>query len=96
MHYMNHLVPGLEVIKKKFLLNSVEHEISKADKHENIKKFSISQTQTCLECYFFLLINLKLPTTVGILTFMSRKNSMLSCVEHESFFNNLGAKLYAF
>ena len=27
---------------------------------------------------FFLLINVKMPTIVGILTFMSRKNSILS------------------
>ena len=27
---------------------------------------------------FFLLINVKMPTVVGILTFMSRKNFMLS------------------
>ena len=28
---------------------------------------------------FFLLINVKMPTIVGILTFMSRKNFMLNC-----------------
>ena len=39
---------------------------------------------------FFLLINVKMPTIVGILTFMSRKNFMLSRVEHEKFYN-LGA-----
>ena len=32
---------------------------------------------------FFLLINVKMPTNAGILTFMSTKNFMLSCVEHE-------------
>ena len=32
---------------------------------------------------FSPLINVKMPTTVGILTFMSRKNFMLSWVEHE-------------
>ena len=32
-----------------------------------------------------LLINVKMPTIVGILTFMSRKIFMLSCVEHELF-----------
>ena len=35
---------------------------------------------------FFLLINVKMPTIVGILTFVSRKNSMLSWVEHEKSF----------
>ena len=33
---------------------------------------------------FFPLINVKMPTTVGILTFMSRKNFML--IEHEKSF----------
>ena len=32
---------------------------------------------------FFPLINVKMPTIVGILTFMSRNNFMLSWVEHE-------------
>ena len=32
---------------------------------------------------FFLLINVKMPTFVGILTFMSRKIFMLSWVQHE-------------
>ena len=32
---------------------------------------------------FFPLINVKMPTIVGILTFMSRKNFILSRVEHE-------------
>ena len=43
--------------------------------------------QISLECYFFPLINVKMPTIIGIFTFMSRKNFMLSRVEHE----NLGA-----
>ena len=34
---------------------------------------------------FFLLINVKMPTIVGILAFMDRKNFMLSRVEHEFF-----------
>ena len=32
---------------------------------------------------FFPLINVKMPTVVGILTFMSRKNFMLHSTEHE-------------
>ena len=32
---------------------------------------------------FFLFINVKMPTIVGILTFMSRENFMLKSVEHE-------------
>ena len=43
---------GPEVIKL-FTLNSNEHKILIAQKYENIKKFSIFQTQISLECYFF-------------------------------------------
>ena len=39
---------------------------------------------------FFPLINVKMPTIVGIFTFMSRKNFMLSLVEHETSFITLG------
>ena len=41
---------------------------------EVIKLFSCS---TQLSMKFFLLIDVKMPTIVGILTFMSRKNSLL-------------------
>ena len=41
---------------------------------EVINLFSCS---TQLSMKFFLLINVKIPTTVGILTFMSGKNSIL-------------------
>ena len=61
-----------------FMLNSIEHEILNAHEYENIKKFSIFQAQISLECYFFLLINVKMPTVGGILTFISRKNFMLN------------------
>ena len=39
---------------------------------------------------FFLLINVKMPTIVGILTFMSGKIFMLNSVEHEKSFITLG------
>ena len=39
---------------------------------------------------FFLFINVKMPTVVGILIFMSRKNLMLNSVEHEKSFLTLG------
>ena len=45
---------------------------------EVIKLFSCS---TQLSMKFFLLINIKMPTTVGILTVMSRKNSILGLSE---------------
>ena len=63
---------------KIFMLNSAEHEIQNAHKYKNIKKFSIFQAQICIECYFSALINDKVPVIVGILTFMSWKNFMLS------------------
>ena len=47
---------------------------------EVIKLFSCS---TQLSMKFFLLINVKMPTFVGILTFMSRKNSILGLSESE-------------
>ena len=39
---------------------------------------------------FFLLINVKMPSIVGILTFMSRKNFLLSSIEHEKSFRTSG------
>ena len=38
---------------------------------------------TQLSMNFFLLIKVKMPTIVGILTFMSRKNSILAFTEPE-------------
>ena len=60
------------------IINSTEHGISNAHKLKYIKKFSFFLVQISLECYFFLLINVKMPATVGILTIMSRKNFMLN------------------
>ena len=64
--------------KKKFMCNLAEHEILNAHKYKSIKNFSIFQAQISLECYFLLLKNVKMPTIVGILTFMSRKTFILS------------------
>ena len=36
----------------------------------------------CSDVVFIMLINIKMPTIVGILTFMSMKNFILSQVEH--------------
>ena len=47
---------------------------------EVIKHFS-SSTQVSMK--FFLLINVKMPTIVGILTFISRKKSILGLPEPE-------------
>ena len=47
-----------------------------------------------LSCVFIMLINVKMQTIVGILTFMSRINFVLSRVEHEKVYN-LGARPYS-
>ena len=46
-----------------------------------------------VSCYvvFIMLINVKMPTIVDILTFMSTINFVLSWVEYEKKFYNLGA-----
>ena len=42
---------------------------------------------------FFLFINVKMPTIVGSLTFISRKNLKLNRVKHEKSFITLGPDL---
>ena len=42
---------------------------------------------------FIMLINIKMPTIVGILTFMSRINFVLSWVEYEKSFITSGPDL---
>ena len=69
------------------MLNSAEHEISKAHSCKNIRKISLFGAQISLECCF-LFINVKIPTIVGILTFMSRKNTCSA--EHEKSFITSG------
>ena len=64
--------------KKKFMLNSAEHEILNAHKFKNTKKFSFFSGSHKPIILFFQLINVKMPTIVGILTFMRRKSFMLS------------------
>ena len=56
------------------MLNSAEHEILNTYKCENLKKF-IFQAQISLECYFFLLIDVKMTIIVGILIYMTGKIS---------------------
>ena len=64
------------------MLNSVEYEILNAHNYKNIKK-SIILALISLECYFFLIIKIEMPTVVGISTFISRKKIILNSVEHE-------------
>ena len=60
------------------MLNSTEHEISIAYKFKCIKKFSFFSSSDKPRMLVFLLINVKMPTTAGILTIMSRINFMLN------------------
>ena len=61
-----------------FMLNSTEHEISTAHKSKMLKKVDFFIAFNLSDMLFILLINVKMPTIVGILTFMSRINFMLS------------------
>ena len=75
-----------------------KHIFSKSPGLKVIKLFSYS---TQLSMNFFLLINVKMPTIVGILTFMSRKNSIIGLSESEKqlnfliFFTNEHLKFHA-
>ena len=76
-----------------FMLNSTEHEISTAQKklkYRQIKKFLALSFSDVI---FIMLINVKMPIIVGILTFMSRTNFVLSWVEHEKSFITSGPVL---
>ena len=72
------------------MLNSSEHEILNAHKYKNIKKVSFFLGSDKPRMLFFLLINVKMPTIVDILTFMSKKNFMLCWVEREKSFITSG------
>ena len=72
---MNNLETRPQGYKTFFVLNSVEHEILHAHKYKNIKKFGFLLGSDKHRMLFFPLINIKMPTIVGILTFMSRKKS---------------------
>ena len=56
----------------------MKFEILNAPKKENIKKISIFSGSEKPRILFFPLINVKMPTIVGILTFINMKNVMLS------------------
>ena len=68
------MLSGPEVIKLFLMFNSVEHEILNAHKYRKKK----SAFYLNLECFFSPFINVKMPTIVGILTFMSRKKFMFN------------------
>ena len=67
------------------MLISVEHEILFAHKYKNIKYSAFSRSDKP-RMLFFLPIMVEMPTIVGISTFMSRKNFILSWIEHEKSF----------
>ena len=67
------------------MLNSTEYEISAAaaQKKTKIMKNNDISSLKLSDVVFIPLINVEMPTTVDILTFMSRIKVMLSGVEHE-------------
>ena len=60
------------------MLNSAEHEIKMLINIEIAKLDGIFRFNSLIAAIFILLINVKMPTIVGILTFMSRINFKLS------------------
>ena len=73
------------------MLNSAEHEILNANEYKISRNSAFSSSDKPI-MLLFLLINVEMPT---ILTFMSRKNFMLSSAQLSIFvFYNLGARLF--
>ena len=78
----------------KLYRNWIINEVARAGEHTNERTYVLTYIRTGQTLYplhnfvvqgdnkprmlFFLFINVTMPTIVGILTFMSRKNSMLS------------------
>ena len=60
------------------MLNSAEQEILNARKYNKYQEIQLFPGSDKPRMLFFMLINGKMPIIVGILTFMSRKNFMLS------------------
>ena len=75
------------------MLNSAEHKILDAHKYKKYQEIQLFSGSDKFKILYFLLIKVKMPTIVGILTFLSRKNLMLSRVEHEIFYN-LGTRFF--
>ena len=69
---------GPEVIKLFSCLTQLSTKFYMLISIKNMKKFNFFSCSYKLKMVFFLLINVKMPTIVGILTFVSRKNFMLS------------------
>ena len=60
-----------------FSCSTSEHEISIAHKNNN-NKMKIAAFKPPMRYFFIKFTNVYMPTIVGILTFMSKINSMLS------------------
>ena len=69
------------------MLNSAEHEILNAHKYKNINKIQLFSDSDKPRMQFFPLINVKMSTTDGILTFMSGKNFILSKILTKNTYN---------
>ena len=65
------------------MLNLAENEIFPAIEKLNTNNLNFFSCKAEPSMNYFLLINIKMPTVVGILIFMSKKSSMLNWVEHE-------------
>ena len=71
------------------MLNSTKQEISTAHKTE-IPTNEAFLALSLSDVIFIMLINVKMPTIVGILTFMSMINFMLGSFEHDKSFITSG------
>ena len=79
MYYHTHVAETGGVKRNEFsCLGKQENPVSSLIQDLSILSFSCS-TQRSMN--FFLLINVKMPTIVGILTFMSGKNNILGLSE---------------
>ena len=70
------------------MLNSTEHEISTAILNNDFLAFKLSDVE------FIMLINVKMPTIIGILTFMSKLNSMLKSMKKSFITSRPGSTLF--
>ena len=64
--------------KTSFMLNSAENKICSAYKQINTNNLNLFSCKTELSMNFFLLINIKMPTIVGILIFINRQKLCLT------------------
>ena len=64
--------------KTVFMLNSVEHEVSNTHNNKKYQEIQLHLGSDEPRMLFSPLINVKMPTIVGIVTFMSGENFILS------------------